>query len=246
MSLRNAVRHFAFGFLNPDLCGFYVLLAVISATTFGTCYFGYGSWFRIGGLLFLIFIPSVCILLIAVILAGRLQIWIWKRLAKQPEVSPSQMPLLELFWRAAVAMLIVPLLFGYFGGRLCERRAQKPFAESASLIAELENEKKLHGFYPTNVISLVKSNTVLRRRYYFYYGESGTNGIEWTADQIAKADISIFTTTTNYQIVIPIEKMSPITYSSFYVYSYTSEYPLWNKVLLHWSLLGAYIDNPSH
>lgn len=91
---------------------------------------------------------------------------------------------------------------------------------------------------------MVKSHETLRRKYLFYYGEWNTNGVDWTPSRIAQADISLFVTTNRFECVVPIERMSPISFSSFRVYSYTSEHPEWNRTLLHWSLLGAHIDQP--
>jgi hypothetical protein len=199
-----------------------------------------------GGFLFMFVVPSIFILFLTVILVGRLQVVIWKRLLKQVETSANQMPLAELFWRASLVALIVPIVCANAGGKFPEARAKKACADCAPLIADLEKAKNLTGIYPTDASALVKSNTVLRRRYFFYYGHTGTNGVDWSPDEISKADtISLFVMTNHFQCVIPIEKMSPVTFSSYYVFSYSSDHPNWNKVLLHWSLLGAYVDEPT-
>ena len=244
MNVNSGIKKFVLGFLNPSLFGAYVLIAGVSGIVFVTCFFGYGCWYRVGGLLFLIFVPTVFVLLLTVILVGRLQIVIWKRLLKQTEINVNQIPLAEQFWRVCLVALIVPLVCANVGGKFPEARAQKICADCAPLIADLEKGKKLQGFYPTNAAELVKSNTVLRRRYLFYYGEQSTNGVDWLVGDLVKANISMFVTTNRLQCVIPIERISPVNFSSFYVYSYSSEHPAWNKVLLHWSLLGAYTDEP--
>ena len=112
------------------------------------------------------------------------------------------------------------------------------------MIAELEKGKKLHGVYPTNAGEMVKTNTVLRGRYFFYYGRQNTNGVDWDLGGLVKAHVSVFASTNRFQCVIPIEHESPVNVSSFYVYSYSSDHPAWNKVLLHWSILGCNIDEP--
>jgi hypothetical protein len=155
------------------------------------------------------------------------------------------MPLIELLWRAGLTALIVPFLCANVGGKLREARVRKTCADCIPLIADLEKQKKFTGIYPTNPVDLVKSNTVLRRRYFFYYGQSSINGVDWLPEEVSKANtISLFVTTNRFQCVIPIEKMSPITFSSYYVFTYSSEYPTWKKALLHWSLMNAYIDEP--
>jgi hypothetical protein len=244
MNFKSKIQKFALGFFNPSLFGVYVLTAGVSGIIFVTCYFGYGCWYRIGGLLFLIFIPTVLVLLLAVILGGRLQIVIWQRLLKQPKTNVIQMPLAELFWRGCLICLIAPLVCANIGGQYPEARARKICADCVPLIADLEKGKRTQGFYPTNTVELVKSNILLRRRYIFYYGEQSTNGVDWYVNDLVKANISVFVTTNHFQCVVPIEKISPVSFSSFYIFSYSSEHPAWHKVLLHWSLLGAYTDEP--
>jgi len=223
----------------------YVLIAAISGIIFVTCYFGYGCWFRVDGLVFMFFVPIIFVLLLTVILAGRLQTMIWRRLLKQPETNSSQMPLGELFFRACFVTLFIPIWCADLGNKFPEARAQKVCADCAPLIADLGKYKQLKGIYPTNAVDLVKSNTILRHRYFFYYGQPNTNGVDWTPDKIVEAHVSLFVTTNSFQCIVPIEKMSPVTFSSFYVYSCSSEHPVWSKVLLHWSLLGAYFDEPT-
>jgi len=239
---KDAIRQFALGFLNPSLFSAYVLIAGVSGIVFITCYFGYGCWYRVGGLFFLIFVPTVFVLLLTVVLAGRLQKVIWTRLLGQPKASENEMPLPELFWRACLIALLIPILCAKLGCRFTETRAQKICEDCNPLIAELQTKKKSLGFYPTNAVELVKSNTILRHRYFFYYGQPNTNGVNWTPDKVVEAHVSLFVTTNSFQCIVPIEKMSPVSFSSSYVFSCSSEHPAWNKVLLHWSALGAYVD----
>lgn len=189
-------------------------------------------------------VPAFFVLLLAVILVGRLQIVIWKRLLKQPETNVNQMPLAELLWRGCLVALIFPLACANAGGKFSEARSKRICADCTPLIADLEKGKNLQGVYPTNAVELVKLRADLRRRYLFYYGNQSTNGVDWSVTDLAKANVSIFVTTNHLQCLVPIEQISPVSFSSFYIYSYSSEHPTWNKVLLHWSPLGAYIDEP--
>jgi hypothetical protein len=241
---KDAIKKFILGFLNPSLFSVYVLIAGVSGIVFVSCYFGYGCWYRIGGLLFVVFVPTVFVLLFTVILAGRLQKVIWTRLLGQPTTNENEMPLPELFWRACLIAILIPILCAKLGGKFPETRAEKTCGDCNPLIADLQTKKKLLGFYPTNAVDLVKSNTVLRRRYFFYYGQPTTNGVDWTPDKVVEAHVSLFVTTNSFQCIVPIEKISPVSFSSFYVFSCNSEHPVWNKVLLHWSPLGAYVDEP--
>jgi hypothetical protein len=239
-----SIKKFVLGFLNPSLFGVYVLIACVSGIVFVTCFFGYGCWYRVGGLLFLVFVPTVFVLLLIVVLAGRLQKFIWTRLLGQPKANENEMPLPELFWRACLMALLVPILCAKLGGRFPETRAQKICGDCNPLIADLQTKKKLLGFYPTNALELVRSNAVLRRRYFFYYGLPSANGVDWSADKIVEAHVSLFVTTNSFQCIVPIEKISPVSFSSFYVFSCSSEHPVWNMVLLHWSPFDAYVDEP--
>lgn len=245
MKNKGVIKKLILGFLNPSMFSVYVLIGSVSGIVFVTCYFGYGCWYRIGGLLILVFAPTVFVLLLTVILAERLQRVIWTRFLGQPKTNKDEMPLPEHFWRACLIALLVPMLCAKIGGKFPETRAQKICDDCNSLIADLQTKRMLHGFYPTNAVELVKSNAVLRRRYVFYYGQPTTNGVAWTPDKIVEAHVSFFVTTNSFQCIVPIEKMSPISFSSFYVFSRSSEHPSWNKVLLHWSPLGAYFDGPT-
>jgi hypothetical protein len=242
LSSKNEAKRFILGFFNPSLFGIYVFTAGLSAIIFSVFYYGYGCWLRVGGILFMLVIPTICALFFAVVLTGWLQSQIWKRLLKQPETN--QTPFSELLCRAIIVGSATIFLSAGIGAKICEAHAQRICGDCNTLIADLEKEKRLNGIYPTNAVALVKANTILHRRYFFYYGQSGTNGIEWSADEVARASASLFVTTNSFQLVVPIEKISPISFSSFYVYSYTSEHPFWNKVKLHWFFGGAFIDDP--
>jgi hypothetical protein len=234
---------FILGFLNPSLFGAYVMILVLGGTTFAASFFGYGSWFRVGGLLFMVIIPAAAILLLAVVVGGWLQIRIWRQFQKH-ETNSNLMQLSELIWRAYLVVVIALLLCAAAGGKLREIHTKRVCNDCDLLIASLEKERELRGIYPTNTTALVNANKILRRKYLFYYGESGTNGIDWSVGQVGKADISLFVTTNRLECLVPIEKISPVSFSSFHVFSYASDRSTWNKTLLHWSPLGAYMDEP--
>ena len=164
MNKKAEIRKFVLGFLNPSLFSVYVLVAGVSGIVFVTCFFGYGCWYRIGGLLFVVFVPTIFILLLSVILVGRLQKVIWTRLLGQPKTNENEMPLPELFWRACLIALLIPILCAKLGDRFSEARAQKVCDDCAPLITDLGKHKQLKGIYPTNAVDLVKSNTILCRR----------------------------------------------------------------------------------
>jgi hypothetical protein len=237
-------RQFVVGFFHPELFGAYVLIAMLSAGVGAAYYFGYGCLFRIGGLLFLVFVPALAAALLLVVFGGWLQSWLWRGPLKQGRSAAARLSLFESFCRTLMAAAVCLLASSAVGSKLCDARARKICAHAVSLIAEVERAQKQQGTYPTNTAALVRSKPELRRKYRFYYGDWTTNGVDWTPDRIASADISFFVTTNRFQCVVPIERMSPITFSSFRVYCYTSEHPAWNRTLLHWSLLGAYIDQP--
>lgn len=243
--MKDLIKKFVLGFLNPSLFGVYVLIAAISTIVFLTCYYGYGCWYRVGGLLFLFFVPTVFVLLLLVIFTGWLQKVIWTHLLSQPKINGNEMPSVEIFWRACLVASCSLVLCGKLGGKFPDARAQKICGDCTPLLTEVETQKKLLGFYPTNAVDLVRSNTVLRRRYFFYYGQPTTNGFAWSVDRVAEAHVSLFVMTNSFQCIVPIEKLSPVSFSSFYVFSFSSEHPAWNKVLLHWSAFHADVDEPA-
>lgn len=68
-NLSNArlARQFLIGLFNPELFGAYVLITILCALVGGAFYFGFGCVFRMGGFLFLFFLPVVLVgLLLAV------------------------------------------------------------------------------------------------------------------------------------------------------------------------------------
>jgi hypothetical protein len=229
------------GFLHPGLSGSYVFTAVCSAVIFIIYYLGHGSWLRIFGFCV---IPFLLITVLVVSLAGWLQIQIWKKLIRPANSDLSHMPLLEFLRRSVVTAIVIIPLSAVTGDKLCEVHARRICADCTSLVSELGKEKKLRGVYPTNAVAIVKAHPKLKRKHSFYFGQAGTNGVDWTPTELAQAHISLFVNPNHFQLVVPIERMSPITFSSFYVYSLTSERPEWRKTLLHWSLLGSYFDEP--
>lgn len=219
------------------------MIVVLGGAIFAASFFGYGSWFRVGGLLFMVIIPAAAILLLAVVLGGWLQIRIWRRFQKH-ETHSNPMRLSESLWRVYLIAVVALLLCAVVGGKLREIRAKRVCKDCELLIASLEKERELHRTYPTNAAAIVNVNKDLRRKYLFYYGESGTNGVEWSVGNVGKADISLFVATNRLECLVPIEKISPVSFSSFRVFSYTSDRSTWNRTLLHWSLFSAYVDEP--
>lgn len=244
MSSEGTLRRFLVGFLNPTLYGAYVFIFILSGIVFGTAFQGYGSWLRVGALLFCILIPATFGSLLIILLVGQLQILIWSRLQETSRAILNAAPLSEALLRSCLVALVALYFSGLVGGQICKWRAKNVCQACDALIASFEHDLRAHGTYATNAAAYVRSNDVLRRKFLFYFGRSGTNGVHWEADRIAKADVSLFVTTNRFQCIVPIERLSPVSFSSFYVFSYTSERPKWNKVLLHWSMLGSYIDDP--
>ena len=222
------------------MSGSYVFIGIVSAALFGAYYSGYGSWLRARGL----GIAIIVTLFLLVILAGRFQVWAYKHLLAKPDTSLTWLTLSSLFFKTCLVAATAWFVSVKIGGELCERRALKVCADCRSLIAELEKERNLTGVYPTNAAALVRANRTLHRRYYSYYGHSTTNGIDWFSDEMVKAHVSLLAMTNRFQCIVPIEKMSLISFSGSYVYSFSSEHPNWTEASLHWSLGGAYIDDP--
>jgi hypothetical protein len=232
-------------FLHPDLFGSYVLAANFSVVVGLIFAFGYGCVFQIGGFLFLLFLPTLLGSWMLVLIGGAVHRWLWHRIAR-PQSVGENLPftiVLAYSFLATAALLVVSILIG---AEFRESKARKVCRRADSLIAMLQEERARTGTYPTNLRAYVKTNVPWRREVLFYYGETKgeTNGVDWQPRHVAGSDITVMTSSNYLECMVPIERMSPISFSSFQVFVFTSDHPNWFKSRLHWSLNGAYVDPP--
>lgn len=228
------------GFLHPGLSGSYVLTAVLSVSVFMAYYTGYGSWLRP---FWFVVIPLLLLITLLGGIAGWLQVRIWQRLIRPATSDFGRMPLSEFICRSVYPAIAVLSLAAFAGNRQREERARRICNDCTVLVSVMEAERKQQGMYPTNVAALLKSHPPPRRKHSFYLGEIGTNGVEWTVGQLAQSEVSIFANTNEFRMVVPVERMSPISFSSFNVFTLTSKKPEWRKTLLHWNLFDVHFDD---
>lgn len=227
--------------LRPLLFGAHVYSLIAAATILSLCVLGYGSWIRTFSIpLFVVGALGLSI----VLMLGRFQFWLWKRLGhhEQPKTSRGDFAKSHVIALAVFAIACGASFF--LGSYLRKRRAERKVHQCTKLIAALEEHKKKTGRLPDDEADLkaLDAFKTLRHSELVYFGERSTNGLSWAAEKIANADVSVFVLSNSFQLVIPIERMSPITFSSFRVLTYESAHGHWRKTLLHWSLMGAYFD----
>ena len=134
----------------------------------------------------------------------------------------------------------------WIGAEFRESKARKTCRRADSLLAMLQEEKARTGIYPADLRAYVRTNVPWRREVLFYYGETNAEvgGVDWQPHHVANSDITLMTFSNRLECMVPIERMSPVSFSSFQVFVFTSEHPRWFKSRLHWSLAGTYVDPP--
>jgi hypothetical protein len=235
------LKGFLVPFLHPDLLGNYVLSAIVSIIAGLAFAFGYGCVVRMGGFLFLFFLPTLLVSWLLVIIGGSLQRWWWRRL-NQSVASGNSLSFADVVVYSFFAMAFTLSASIWIGAEVRESKARRMCRRVEPLLATLREEKDRTGSYPSNLRAFVKTNVPWRREVLFYFGE--TNGVEWLARHVGNSDVTLLAISNRLECVVPIERMSPVSFSSFQVFSFTSDSPRWNKTRLHWSLAGAYVDPP--
>jgi hypothetical protein len=237
--IKPQLRRILLPFLHPDLFGTYVLAAVYS-TALGLVYaLGFGCFIRAGGFLFLG--PTLIVSWVLVLTAGAFQGWLWRRVAK-PAPPATALKGAKLVAYSFLAMTLMLFSSMWIGAEIREVRARQLCRRVEPLVARLQQEKNRTGNFPTNLRAFVRTNAPEYKKLLFYYGE--TNGVDWLPNRVAGSDVTLLAVSNQLECVVPIERMSPISFSSFQVFAFTSDHPRWFKTRLHWSLLGAYIDPP--
>lgn len=223
--------------------GSYVLASLFSGVVGLTFAMGYGCVFQIGGFLFLIFFPTVVVCWLLVVIGGAIQRWVWRRIARpaNTEVNFRVTDLLTYSFLATAAMLLTSI---WMGAEFREFKARTMCQKAEPLLAILREEKTRTGSYPLNLRAYGKTHVSWPRNVRFYYGETNgqTTGLDWLPHRVAGSDITLLAFSNRLECIVPIERMSPISFSSFQVFTSTPEHPRWFKSKLHWSLAGAHID----
>jgi hypothetical protein len=115
--------------------------------------------------------------------------------------------------------------------------------ECQPLLNELVAYKRDHGIFPTDVKTLGSYHSLARhRRVYLVQETKNADELRWDLEDLDKADVSLFVLPDRFQCVVPIERRSLISFSHFRVYVFQFPENKWRRTLMHWSLLGVYID----
>ena len=140
-------------------------------------------------------------------------------------------------------MLLAGILTGgILGSVFAENHARRVCTQCDAVIHELENYRVDNGVFPTNVANLasIEDLTKLHR---IYLGQATSDGeVQWQPHEVGRTDVSLFISPTGYICIVPIERTSLISFSSFSVYARANGDARWQKRKVHWSLLGAYLD----
>jgi hypothetical protein len=220
----------------------YVYSFITSIILFCLCATGFGSWIRPVGIpLLLVGLLSLLILLTR----GQIQFRLWLRLAGHDELKVLSANFAKVLGSALMIFTIACSLSYFLGSHIRKRGAARKADRCSKLITALEEYKKQRGTYPNVRADLINIDAFksLRHTESIYLGDQSTNDVDWTPSKIADANVSVFVLSNRFQLVVPIERMSPITFSSFRVFSYENDRAHWRETRLHWSLLGAYIDS---
>ena len=236
--MRQWMRNVGSNLLNPYLTGVYVLAAFSSAITFSVCAFGYGATWPADVLLILI----GSLLATAIVLSTRIQWFLWRKL------YPSSNPSLQLPLGQAVFYSLLLLVASFVAGRLAGDGlrtvlTRRTCRDCQPFLDELVAYKRNHGTFPSDARTLGSYHSLAKhRRIYLVQESNADKELRWNLDDLDRAEVSLFVLPDRFQCVVPIERSSLISFSHFRVYLFESTDNQWRRTLMHWSLLGAYMD----
>lgn len=196
-------------------CVPYVLLQTIAFM------FGYGSWVH------LIAIPATIVFVIASLGAA----CIYGNKIKY-----------QIGLKDAVIVILLCILVSFISyeiGFYARVIYRTPLLNSAKQITDaLDQYKVEHGTYPTD--SQYLSLLPLSKNIRVYKGTFEKGEITWDVFDLGESDITVLVEPKEYGVYVPVEKMSPISFSSFSVYRYYSSDPKWVLGRVHWRIGGAH------
>jgi hypothetical protein len=134
---------------------------------------------------------------------------------------------------------VVISFFSYDVGWYARLLCLLPFRnDAAQLVSALDKYKSDHGSYPTDAKYIPSLS--LPKDVHIYQGVYSNGQATWTVYELGKSDITVLVEPKEYGIYVPVEKMSPISFSSFAVYRYLSAEPKWLLGRVHWNISEAY------
>jgi hypothetical protein len=197
----------------------FLCFAILQLTVFLN---GYGSWMH-----FLVFPGTIVLFLVSCAAAGTYGNMIKYRLDGTDVV---------LVLLLCIAVNFLSYQVGWYA-RLLYRA---PLLHSADeIVAVLDKYKRDHGSYPTD--SKYISSLALPKGIRVYTESAASDGeLRWSVSELGDSDITVLTEPKNYEVYVPVEKVSPISFSSFAVYGYLSSDPKWRLGRTHWAFFYAH------
>ncbi|MFC1497750.1 hypothetical protein ACFLS1_04640 [Verrucomicrobiota bacterium] len=213
------------------------MLLTAIGTTFYVYSMGYGSWVRP---LNIPILGTILLALAVSIYLVRLVKCLFRR-ARRDKTEKAHLTLSAILCVLLFATFAL-LSSAFLGARTLSCRRKEIRRSCEPLIKQITAQQQITGTYPTQM-SQFEDYIDLRRKHSLYLGDRQADGsVEWSPFEIGNSDISLFVNSNRFSCVVPIEKTSLITFSSFYAWRYESHQPGWVKTKIHWSLAGAYMD----
>jgi len=183
--------------------------------------YGYGSW------LYYLIVPATVIL----VLAGLGAACAYGRIIKYNLSAKDVLIILGL--------CVLVSFISYHVGWYARLLLRHPLLNSADrIVAVLDRYKKDHGSYPADSQHLPSLS--LPEGVHLYKGVISQGEVRWGPYELGESDITVLVSQKEYEVYVPVEKISPITFSSFAVYRYASGDPTWILGRVHWNIMQAY------
>ena len=182
---------------------------------------GYGSWIH------LIMGPATVVLVLASLGAA----CVYGNLIKYAISLKDALMILLL----CVVVSFITYEVGWYARLLC----RLPLLNTAGpIVAALDKYRSDYGSFPTDTNYI--SSLSLPKDVHIYQGAYSNGRATWTVYELGDSDITVLVEPQEYEVYVPLEKMSPITFSSFAVYGYLSGQPKWMLGRVHWNISEAY------
>jgi hypothetical protein len=137
----------------------------------------------------------------------------------------------------AVFCILVSFV-SYQGGWYARLLCRLPLLNSAGrIVTALDKYKSDHGTYPTD--SQYIASLSLPKNIQVYTGTFSNGEVNWSVFELGDSDIAVLVEPKEYGVYVPIERTSPISFSSFAAYRYFSSDRQWRLGRIHWYISGA-------
>jgi hypothetical protein len=129
-----------------------------------------------------------------------------------------------------VATSLISLSLWYAGIAARRVHALSTCRHVSEFIDAANSFKQTHGRYPTNI---AETSCSLPKEMSFQFKQMGPNGQDLAG--MNQYDVTVYASTNDLACVVPVTKMLFMSFSRFYVYSWSSKDPNWkyHKVVWH-------------